>query len=91
MSHPLKSGALLVTCNQVFAEGAVLLRNILLARMLGPEQMGLAVMLRDMLQIGQWLKEKAASARCGNIVNEFRIIPIGYEDHLLAALDQWSI
>lgn len=45
MSRPITRSALLVTCNQVIAEGAVLMRNVLLARLLGPEQMGLAVML----------------------------------------------
>ena len=45
MITKLKRESFLVTANQIIAEGAVLLRNIFLARMLGPEQMGLAVML----------------------------------------------
>ena len=45
MAFELKKGAFLVSGNQIVVEGTILLRNIFLARLLGPEQMGIAIML----------------------------------------------
>ncbi len=71
MKSKLKRESFLVTANQVIAEGAVLLRNVLLARMLGPEQMGLAVMLAITLRCLEMFSYLAADrllvqARDGN-------------------------
>ncbi len=71
MRRLIKNGALLVTCNQVIAEGAVLLRNIVLARALGPEQMGLAIALAIALRCLEMVSYLAADrllvqARDGN-------------------------
>jgi O-antigen/teichoic acid export membrane protein len=71
MISKLKRESFLVIANQVIAEGAVLLRNILLARMLGPEQMGLAVMLAITLRCLEMFSYLAADrllvqARDGN-------------------------
>jgi len=71
MKNPIKGSVLLVTVNQVIAEGAVLVRNILLARMLGPEQMGLAVMLAIVMRCLEMVSYLAADrllvqARDGN-------------------------
>jgi O-antigen/teichoic acid export membrane protein len=60
MNRKIGKGALLVACNQVIAEGAVLLRNIILARMLGPEQMGIVIMLAIMLRLLEMFSYLAA-------------------------------
>ena len=71
MKSKLKRESFLVTANQVIAEGSVLLRNVLLARMLGAEQMGLAVMLAITLRCLEMFSYLAADrllvqARDGN-------------------------
>jgi O-antigen/teichoic acid export membrane protein len=71
MISKLKRESFLVAANQIIAEGAVLLRNIFLARMLGPEQMGLAVMLAITLRCLEMFSYLAADrllvqARDGN-------------------------
>lgn len=60
-----------MACNQVIVEGAVLVRNILLARLLGPDQMGIAVMLAIALRCLEMVSYLAADrllvqARDGN-------------------------
>lgn len=54
-----RSGAL-VAINQVITEGCVLLRNILLARLMGAEEMGLAVMLAIVLRSIEMISYVAA-------------------------------
>jgi O-antigen/teichoic acid export membrane protein len=71
MSIELKKGAILVSVNQIVVEGAVLFRNILLARLLGPEQMGMAIMLAITLRFLEMISYLAADrllvqARDGN-------------------------
>ncbi len=71
MKRKLPKGVLTVACNQAVSEGAVLLRNILLARVLGPEQMGLAVTLAIALRCLEMFSYLAADrllvqARDGN-------------------------
>ena len=61
----------LVTANQIVSEGAILLRNVLLARLLGPEQMGMALMLAILLRCLEMISYLAADrllvqARDGN-------------------------
>lgn len=56
----MKYGACLVLSNQVVNEGAVLLRNVILARWLGPDQMGLAVMLAIVLRCLEMVSYLAA-------------------------------
>ena len=51
MQQSKKRRVFLVAGNQVVSEGAVLLRNIVLARLLGAEEMGIVVMLAMMLRL----------------------------------------
>ena len=67
----MKGQTLRLFANQVIAEGAILLRNVLLARLLGPEQMGMALMLAISLRCLEMLSYLAADrllvqARDGN-------------------------
>ncbi len=60
MKSKLRQGTLLVACNQFVAESAVLLRNIVLARLLGPEQMGIVIMLAITLRLLEMFSYLAA-------------------------------